>query len=232
MPTTISTSSASSPSGMTLTTARNLIKKFARNVAGNSDEYADDAIDYALQFVGERFCRVTRCLLRADSLALTAASSDVPVGTLPGTFHPERLVSAYINGAKCPLRMVPWEDINRHQTSPGGSGRPEEIGFEDPAHAGVWPTPDIDYTLRVRWWEPFITWTPGVASGTADVLVLNLRPDMLHPILAFGAPSVLQHNEPQHKYAEKSWAKYLEEETRFMGAGDLGVRVSRRAIQE
>lgn len=51
--------------------------------------------------------------------------------------------------------------------------------------------------------------TIGFGSGIVDA-TLNLSDDHMQGILSFGVPATLQHNEPEHKFAEASWAKYLE----------------------
>lgn len=223
------TAAGSPEAGMTLTTARAWVRQFARN-AGSSAMYSNEMIDRALQSVGNRFCRVTRCLPRLDGLELTADAADVPISDLAGTFRPEHLIRAYLEGYSGALELVDFNDLADLQADEASSAQPTKLAFSSPREARVYPTPDVDYTLQVRWWQPFTIWTAGTAAP--DDVTLNIPEEILTEILPYGPTSILQHNEPEMKYAAQSWQKYLEVETRMKGSGSLAARLVSREMQQ
>jgi hypothetical protein len=220
----VSTAPPAAAAGMTLSEARAYVGQFARN-AGGEDVYSLADKDRAIRLVGEQFCRVTRCLPRVDAVALTAGSAVAPVASIGGAFRPERLVGARLAGASGTLALCGWDPLQDLLADRPATGKPAKLAFEDPATANVYPTPDANYTVRVRWWQPFTSWTPGVASVVADGITLNVPADLLAQILPYGPPAVLQHNVPEHRYASESWRKYLAIEAGLRGANNLGVRV-------
>lgn len=208
--------------------ARQYTRQFARN-AGSSAEYADADVDRAVMTVLERFCRLTRCLSRADTATLTAADTAVDLTALGDGFDARRLVDAFAAGVACALRQVGYPELHRRAVECPRTGKPELIAFLDAQTAAVYPTPDAGYTLTLRWWEPFTVWAPGCSDTIAKGIFLNARRDHLIQILPWGPPPVLQHNEKEHAYATESWQKYLEFEQGFLGGGNLGERVSIQA---
>jgi hypothetical protein len=222
------TPAAAPAQGMTLQEARKWVRFYARDAAGSKSAYQDEDVDRALAAVGEQFCRVTTCNRRADSVAIAAGDAAVDLASLGAGFHPERVVSAMVVGSACALRRPTWADLQRKAAECPAPGRPAEIAWEAPGGAQVWPTPDADYTLKVQWWEPFTTWTPGVDDATAATITLNCRPDYLVQWLPFGPTAMLQHNEPDMAYASESWQKYLAVEAKLRGAGALGARTLTR----
>ena len=76
---------------MTLTELRQLVRDSARN-AGDTTQYGESVIDYALLKLGIRFCRETRYLWTSSDLTLTSGSTALP--TLPTGFLPRRAMGA------------------------------------------------------------------------------------------------------------------------------------------
>lgn len=208
---------------MTLTTARGWVRQFARN-AGSSTMYPNDMIDRAIQAVGEDFLRETKAVVQVDSVAVTLATASVDVSGLAVGFAPERLIAAYLSGQAGALDLIGFDALTELQVETPTTGAPSALAFEDSSTVSVWPTPDAAYTLRLRWWVPFTTWTPGVDTATADTIHLNIRPDHLLKILPDGAPAMLQHNEKEMGYATASWARYVAERQKLRGAGSLGAK--------
>lgn len=209
--------------GMTVTEARDWITQFLRSGAATSDYSAADK-DRGLITVCEQFARMTRCVQVAGTVALTAASAVADCSGLT-TFRPERIMSAHLVTKACELQLPGFEDVHRRQIECPRSGAPERLAFETTtATSGiVYPTPDVNYNLRIKWWEPMITFTPGTV--TPDAITLNIPRDYLPQILSLGVPSALQANHPSHGYAGESWKKYLAYEAAMAGAGNTGARV-------
>lgn len=211
---------------MKLDHARAFVRQFARN-AGES-VYTPDKIDRAIQFVCSRFCRVTRCLPRVDAIVLTSGSPVVSLAGLPSTFGTRRLLSAYLTAVDEPLTVVDYEGLLRKRNQNPTGGAPTLLAWRDASSATLYPTPDLAYTLELRWWQPFTVFVPGCA-GNID---LNLPDDVLAEILPLGPPAILQETEPEHAYGTKSWANYLAVEQSMKGAGSLGVQAVFRELED
>lgn len=221
---------------MTLTDARAMVRQFARN-AGSSDMYSDTEVDRAIQTVGYRFCRVTRCIqssyLADEGLAegIYGASFTL-ASTLGAAFRPEHTLAVLISeGGDLQdsefrrLEIVSYEELMAMHASVD-EATPTHCAWESVSSTAavlrLWPISDGDYDLTVRFWVPFTTFTAGTASPSG--VTLNIIDAHLAEILPYGPPAILQHTEPEHAYASQSWQKYLEFERSMMGAGSLGAR--------
>ncbi len=212
--------------GMTLTTARAWVKEYARG-GGSATQYSNTDIDRALIHVCEQFLRKTRSVQVAATVALAASSPAFDVSAL-SLFRPERIIRANVLTLECELELVDWEALYEEQIRCTSTGRPKWLAFETSfaTTGNVWPTPSTAYSLRLRWWQSFTTFTPGTASDAS--IRFNIPDDWLPPILSYGVPAQMQGNDPKYKYAQESWAKYLEFETSMMGAGSRGAKAVQR----
>lgn len=218
---------------MTIAEARTLVRQFARN-AGDSTMYADADVDRAMQWIGNQFCRVTRCIKLRTGAALS--SGDVSVSAfIPCA--PERVLSANVladtaEAVPTPVSIVSWDELIDLRAD-GATGVPTHMAFElatlidGEGVASIYPTADANYTLYVYYWDLFSSWTAGV-SGSGSAVDLNLPDDYLLQFLPCGATWRLQFNEPEHKYGADARVEYYEAEKRFMGAGGTGEKSVRR----
>jgi hypothetical protein len=184
----------------------------------------DEILDNALLEVGRRFCRQTRCLLTSSTVAITAASSSFPVTVpLAAGWTPERIIDVIIAGEDRTLRLVDYPTINSYIARDDSEGMPELLAFIDASTAGtLWPTPDIAYTAKMRWWLPFTSWTAG--DSGANSTSINLPDELLDCVIRFGAPALLKYPSAEQAFASEMWKMYLDEETRHKHAGRLGAR--------
>lgn len=209
---------------MNLTTARSFVRQFARN-AGDSSMYSDADVDRAIQAIADDFIFITKCTRLVSSVTLTESTAALPA--FPTNFRPERLLSAYI-GDYPPLDQVDHDVLRAARLANDSTDRPTLISFDSYTTGEVYPKPTATYlTLSLRWLEPFTTWTPG---GT-DPGTLNVPDDYLRTILMYGATSLLQHNEPEHKYAAESWQKYATFRDSMRGSGGLGTNYHVRTVR-
>lgn len=210
---------------MKLDHARLTVRQFARN-AGESTTKAD-AIDRSIQTVCQRFCRITKCLPTVSTLAVTAGNATLDLTPLAGTrFLTPRLISAYLTtGIGDPLVVSTYEAVTRSLARNPSAAEPALLAWRDAASAKLYPTPAANYTLELRWWQPFTSWVPG-AAGSID---LNLPDEILEEILPYGPPSVLQKNQPEYaKCCTESWATYLAFERSMLAVGTTGAQVADR----
>lgn len=211
---------------MIITDARTHVRQFARDGL-DSTLYGNADIDRAIQVVGQRFCRETRCLRRADDVTATVSSATLDISAIvTAGFRPEQLIDVYIAGYGEPLSIIDYTTLNQYQTDQPATTKPEAVAFPTQTTAQVYPTPDIAYALKFRWWERFTSWTAGDAAAGATSL--NLPDDYLLEILTYGATATLQHNEKKNAYAATSMAKFEAFMARLRGAGTLGQKVIKR----
>jgi hypothetical protein len=210
---------------ITVSEATSWVRTFARN-AGDSTEYTDAQIHRAIQQVGNDFLSRVWCSLTQATITITADDPAVDFSGVTG-FFARRLTRAWVDDQP-PLRVVPHQDVlDNRRLSGTASYQPLLIGFITPTSAEVWPTPTENKTLTYVYRPFFTSWTP----GTTPSITLNIPDDYLQPCLTYGVTAVLQHNEPQHKYASESWKKY-EEHREMCRSEQLGTRVMSRASTE
>lgn len=218
---------------MSLTVAgmRTLVRQFARN-AVDSSAYNNTSVDNAIMLPGDEWCRITRA---------TKASSDMPLSigaqsfVAPNGFLPEYFLDAllFLSGKPVmPLLLnVPYEEVlaAMARQGPNNVGTPRLLAFDTAATAMLFPLPDAVYTVRMRWWKPFTSWTAGDETSGTTGLTFNLPDDHLKIIAAYGARYYLQKNEPENAAGcEKDYAHFLAEAAQFAqrNAGGLGGSVS------
>lgn len=205
----------------TIQSARDRVRRNVRD-GNDTTTYPDVDIDNAIQEVGRRLCRQTRCLTKVSSVAITAASTAFPVTTpLSLGFHPERVIDCFLSGEDRNLRLVDWPTLNGFAARDTPEGMPELLAFQDATSAGiVWPTPDAAYTAKLRWWLPFTSWTAGDSSSNATTL--NLPDELLDVVIRLGAPAMVKFPSAEKLFSSTLWQLYLAEEKRLAGAGRLG----------
>jgi hypothetical protein len=206
--------------------AREFVKQFARNAAGSNSQYTLEEIDRSIQAVCDRFILKTRCTRRTDTLTLTINSSVLPA--LPTNFRPEKLLRVWIP-SQGRLTRVDHGGIIDRQLDEGATGVPEYIGFDSFTSGEVYPTPDVAYSVKLQWVEPFTTWTAG---GNDPGTALNIPDDYLRLVLMYGASSILQFNEPKNPEAKAKWKEYLNFEEGFENSGSLGAATTDRSPVE
>lgn len=216
---------------MNLTLARQIVHYFARN-GGDSTMYPDQQVDLAIAGICDDFISRTSCSLILATVAITANSGVVDLSGITdssdqATFRPERLRSAYMTGVREPLRLVAWEKLWHDQNGVEALAQPYELAFADYSTCQIFPVPTVDATLYLRWVEPITNWTPGTESGTDDI-DFNLPDDFMRRILMWGAPALLQGNEPEHKYTATAWQRYCDFRESMRDAGNLGTQLSTR----
>jgi hypothetical protein len=183
---------------MKISEARTCLRVNAAN-AGDSNQYEDDAIDSAIRTVGDDLARRTDATLTATAITLTEASDVVPLvhadfreerlrsALLDGSnVQVDVVVSnggnigglvagregGWRSGQALKAELDLWsiEELSEKALAYRDvTGQPVAIAFETPVTARVFPTPDDDYSLRVRWVTPFTSWYSGVALATASV---------------------------------------------------------------
>jgi hypothetical protein len=212
---------------VTLTTARAIVRQFARN-AQDSSMYDTADVDRAIAFIGTRFCRVTKCVKTKTAMtALTISSAALPA--FPTGFRPERLIRAYITDYPM-LRVVDTDLLRRWRNTTPRTDTPEMIAFDSQTTGEVYPTPVAASVITLLWWESFTTFTAGTA--TPDAVTLNIPEDILNEILVWGPPCVLQWNDPEHGYASSGWQKYLELENSLRSIASIKVTHTQRVLDE
>lgn len=187
---------------MSLATARDFVRQFARN-AGDSTSYIDSDIDRAIHMAGSHWCQSTKNRRTTATLSLSSGSRSLPA--FPAGFRPDLMTRAWIaysaTSVAPNLELIGYDDLD---TRPTSSGTPSCIAFTTTSTGIVYPTPSDNLTLNVEYVLPFPTWT----YGTTSTVTFDLPDEDMLPIVALGAPAILQHNEPEHAYASAAWQQF------------------------
>lgn len=201
-------------------------ERVRRNVRDGNDTttITDVDVDNALQEAGRRLCRDARCLVQVSSVTITSASTSFPVTTpLTLGFHPERIIDCHLVGEERPLRFVDWPTLVAYADRDTASGVPELLAFQDAASAGIlWPTPNANYTAKLRWFLPFTSWTAG--DSGANATTLNLPDELLDVVIRLGAPALIKFPTAEKLFSSTLWKLFMEEVQRLRSAGRMGVR--------
>jgi hypothetical protein len=200
-----------------ITEAVTLVRSFARNAGGGAtSQYDDDEIERFIMFVGDDFVRHTKCTRRVDNFSIVAAASGVVfTSILSAGFLAERSMRAWIPN-KGRLQITDHGTLVDRQIKSQSAALPTIIAFDSQVTAEVDPIPALNYTAKIQWWAPFVSWIPGSASPT-----FNLPDDYLRVILA-GAGARLQINEKENKQAIDAWKEYLAARDDLVGFGTWG----------
>jgi hypothetical protein len=217
---------------LTVAQARALLLQFAAN-KGETSLYNTTAQDNALMALGDDLVVFGECTLRVDSLILAADSDVLPA--LPSRFAPHRLRSAWLVSTNvtietadesAALQPVDFDQLHKMSILEAEEGQPTQIAFDSLTSGRVYPKPTENYTLKIRWLEPFTTWTAGDSGAAATIL--NVPEELLRQAIMTGGVYMLHKNMPNSKYARESFAAYQ----RFLmsikdkGYGSLGGRVT------
>ena len=154
-------------------TAREWVRQFGRDAAGTLTSVTDAQLDRAIMALGQRFVRETGCTPLVSDLTLVTSDPDLP--TLPTGFRPEYIVNAYLDDSAGDidypddLRLVTFANLRRLREDDNSEGQPRYIAFSSATAGQIYPTPSSAFTLKLRWNQPFTTWTDGQAFVTATI---------------------------------------------------------------
>lgn len=205
-----------------------LLRIIARN-AGISD--TDDSTyelankHVAIQLILEYLIRRTKTVTQTISdFDITDGDNAVTLAGITG-FHTERLQEVWLDAADAvPLKPVSLQQLDQSLVRNGDSGKPEWIAFSATTGVGkVYPTPDDDYTGKVRWWSPLTAWTAGDTEVTDTTI--NVPADIARAAIMAGGIWALQKNQPQHeKIAGQSYGELQNYANSILSAGSLSAR--------
>jgi hypothetical protein len=224
-------SPTSPATGMTVEAARAWVRNAVRDGTDDTAEGAAN-VDRAIMLAGNHFCRATRYVKRTDSVAITSGSTVFPLAaSIAAGFLPERILDAWVGGQPDPLRIAGYAELNTLAADGAyeGTGAPTRLAFLDNASDGLlWPTPAASYTARLRFWQPFTTWTIGGTDGGTLATQLNIPTDVIMPVLNDGAAAILKGPSPEKAFGSQAWGRFLAYERQMTGAGGLGERTVQR----
>ena len=217
---------------MNLTDARAWVRSAVAD-GNSSSNYSDTDVDRAILAAGNFFCRVTKAIKRADTVALAEGDPEFDITTpIANGFRPERLIDAtligeVVAGGPEALSVIEWPQLNAAQATDENEGTPQALAFIDGTTAEVWPTPNDDYSVRLRYWLPFTTFTPG--TGSPGSVTLNIPDDYLPSVLGDGAAAELTAGHVKNKFGIAARERFLQYCKVMQGAGNLGAKVIYRA---
>jgi hypothetical protein len=208
-------------------------------------------LDYAIWAAADRFIRETRCLPRVDQITLTNGTAALPAfpttfrpdrlitayltgsnvkvqwvgGLIPeyayNTIGAPIYAGDALSYSSARLLRKDYQWLSDLSIARNISQQPALIAFDTWTTGLVYPNPDDNYTLNLRWTDFFTSWTYGSGSPS---LALNLPDDMLSGVLMFGAPGLLLSNEPEHaKFGEHCLEQFELFIQKYAGVGNLGA---------
>lgn len=154
---------------MDLTTARDFVRQFARE-AGSSLMFADAMIDRAIIAVCSWVTHQLRYPKVSTQISIAATNSgtvDVS-GLTAANWLPHHTIDVTISTTNSAgsLSRIEWSDYWNLKNTADETGVPDRISFVDLGNtAYIYPKPDTNYTGYVRWFQPFISFQPGI-QGT------------------------------------------------------------------
>lgn len=195
---------ASSPTGMTLKTARSILELSSRLPGSETSAGTNNLsrVDYALKAAFDEYVRETKCTRTTnDTLTLTADSEDFSTAGV-SNFDPSRIIRIGIedpdDGSIFDAEHAGYDEVRQWRISRTGrlewadylgsafkSGMPRVFGWRDASNAIVAPLPSKAWKVRLTYWETATSWTIGTSSP-ADV-VLNIPEDVIQPVIQHGA---------------------------------------------
>ncbi len=219
---------------------RTLISLNARNagvIDSNNVLYSPVGADYAIQRCLEEFIQRTLITVRTDSVTMSETDSSIDFSAIAG-FDPSRVYRIWSvpadnsQSGSCEtidIEVIDRERIDQYRDSRGDmTGLPGAIGFSlrDGTNKTA-RTADKDYTIRFRWLETLVAFTPGDTG--ANSVVINMRGDAAREAVSIGASAFLQENEVEMiQITNRKYPRWEQLVQRFSGASNLGVRSIRR----
>jgi len=219
---------------MNVADLRAYLLQFARN-AKDGSMYGDAELDRVGMAIMDDFNLRVSYLKTQTLLTLAAGSAALPAWTTTG-FRPDRLRRAYLFDAagsvpQGRMQLLAYDDLYDMQLQGAiTGGLPQFLACDSLTTGLVQPTPQVACQVKLLWIGFASNWIAGDASSSAAAGTLNIPDDLLRPCLIYGGTALLQHTEPEHAYASKSWQQYLEfvERAKSFGAGGLGKAITLR----
>jgi hypothetical protein len=124
---------------MTIGEARLMLRSAIRD-GESSDQFEDSDLDYAIQYAGNYFCRVTHAIKRVAQVVVTAEQAELDLTTiLAEGFTPERLIAAYIPGQEEMLSVADVMNFESLRAVNNVTGNPQYLSFTDVDTAELFP---------------------------------------------------------------------------------------------
>lgn len=194
---------ATAPAGaaMSLTEAREIVfSNIVRSGGIWTNVKCDHAIKGALRWANFR-----SPLLRSRStFAVGNNDEDVDIPASVTGFHDVKLIHARI-GAD-PVEVVSMEQMRRLRDVETATGQPERIAFETPNNCFLHPKSNGSYTLTLVWRPDIAGFTAGTASP--DAITFAIPADIMHPLLQFGAVSIMLNNDTSQRPSARLWQEF------------------------
>ena len=190
----------------TVGSLRTVLQNNVRNAgvigdAANTD-YPPIVCDYAIQRCLSILIDRTRCTPKISSVTMPAGSQSIDFSALTG-FETQRILrqgiwaypAAGTNSHRISVDVVSQDEVDEYvMHHPARTGHPKMIGFSTTTGSNTTAhVADVDYTVKVHWFTPLVSWTMG-DSGASNVVV-NIPANFAIEAVATGASAFMQGNE-------------------------------------
>lgn len=169
--------------------------------------YPNDRVDRAIRMIGNDFLARTKCNSTTSTVATVASTATVDVDATITDFKPWHVLAMRIGYDEVINEGYDW--IRRKLDDDTAEDQPEHYAFESAdATMTMYPIPNAIYTVTIRYWRPFTTWTIGTGAG--DGVTFNIPDEILLRFMRHGCAAVIQFNDPVSRYNSQAWNTYLE----------------------
>lgn len=191
--------------------ARQIVYAGLLHVPKGDGTFSPDRADRALQFIGEDFASVTRCIRQTDDITINPSNHLIDFTTEDGfdRFSDIHFIRASIDDHEVKINPSLASVRRRYAGQTLPTGTPSQIAFEGPDRAWLYPEPNDTYTLSVYRWMPFTQWTPGIEDSDAADVELNLPDEYMTIAARLGAVAVMVFSDPNSTYTQIGLTQYL-----------------------
>jgi hypothetical protein len=215
---------SSSPTGATLSDAREAVKIAVQDLPGVTVGSGTDGLkrlDYAIRGACSEFIRRTGCNAASGTANATPDSEALSLASL-ARFSPAYLTRVTAThpttGRIYPVDVTNYRDLLLSRNSGDAAlqfpyvdlvsfnKRTRGIAFKDEDNAVLWPTPDVAWVYTFYYSQPLTSWTIGTASPAS--VAINIPNDMIDGVLWYGVPAYFENPNPANRYQDSSRRRF------------------------
>jgi len=151
----------------------------------------------ACRYAVNRWLRDTKCSRTSADVTITDGSTTVNIVTTAADFEPACLTGPIsITAANELISIVDYTAIlSRRNTGGSATGKPRLLAFVSATEAQFFPEADANYTIKVPYWRPKATFTPGATGSGVTIHI----PDTYIGDIALGALAYLNIEFPDRQ---------------------------------
>lgn len=156
--------------GFTLLELETTVIQLPRAASGAFNAPNSPVVHRACRWAAEKFLRTTKCSRALVSIAIDDGDSSVDVTSTATDFEPGCLLSPpWITASGRRLKQVDLAYLLDRRGSGGSEGEPSLICWTTRAAAEIYPAAGDDYTMKLLYYKPNVSFDPGDSGVTIDI---------------------------------------------------------------